>query len=1034
MFNEEQLEEAGLAWFEELNYTTVFGPDISPGGEYQERTDYTEVVLKDRLRNSIYSINPDIPNEALEDAIRKILIPKEPSLIENNRNFHQMVTDGIDVEYEREDGSIKGDKVWIFDKENLDNNDWLLVNQFAVLEGKKTRRPDLIVFINGLPLVVIELKSAIKEKATIDKAYNQLQTYKKDIPSLFTYNEMMIISDGHNARVGTITASKERFMPWRSIDGEEIAPPGIPELEVLIKGVFKRERFLELVHHYILFQDDGINITKIFAAYHQYHAVRKAIDNTKKAISDEGDRRIGVIWHTQGSGKSLSMVFYSGKLVLGLNNPTIVVITDRNDLDDQLFGTFSSSTDLLRQKPKQAASRKDLKNLLSVDSGGIVFTTIQKFEESDDDPVLTDRNNVVVIADEAHRSQYGFDPNIRQSDNRAITKYGYAKYMRDALPNASYIGFTGTPIEMDDKNTPAVFGGYIDIYDMTRAVKDEMTVKIYYESKIVQVDLPEEEKRLLDTEIDALTEEIAVDEREKYKARNSALEAVVGAESRLETVAEEIIKHFRQRQEAILGKGMIVTISRRVAVDLYEKIVELKPDWHDEDDKKGKIKVVMSGDASDPENWQTHIRTKPQRKVIERRLKDEDDCLKLVIVCDMWLTGFDVPPLHTMYIDKPLKGHTLMQAIARVNRVYKDKPGGLIVDFIGIADALKKALSFYTESDRKTTAIDSEEALKELLKEYEIIRDIFYKFDYKRFFDAEPQDKMRVITEAMEYILSIENDGNSGSGEERFIRHVNRISKAYALCSTKDRAQEISEDIAFFKAVKTALRKHFSEGEKTPQEIDGAINQMVSKAITADGIIDIFEDSNIDPDISILSDEFLEEVRHLQHKNLAARTLEQILKTRVRALAKKNLVRSKKFSEMLDETINKYRNRAIETREVIEELIELAKAMNKAQEDDRDLDLNVDEIAFYEALGVNDSAVKIMGDEVLKKIATELTETIRNSATIDWSSRRSVRAKMKVKVKRLLRKYDYPPDKQKKAIDTVMEQAETMCSSEGEFI
>lgn len=1029
MFNEEELEEAGLAWFKELNYSTAAGPKISPGGEYPERDDYREVVLKERLKNSLYKINPTIPTKALENAMRKILIPEEPSLLENNRNFHKLITDGIDVEYEREDGSIKGDKVWIFDQENINNNDWLLVKQFAIKEGKHSRRPDLIVFLNGLPLVVIELKSATKEKATIDKAYNQLQTYKKEIPSLFTYNQMLIISDGHNARVGTITANKERFMPWRSIDGEEVAPAGIPEMEVLIKGIFKKERFLDLIHHYILFQDDGLNITKIFAAYHQYHAVHKAINSTSQAISDQGDRRIGVVWHTQGSGKSLSMVFYAGKLVLGLDNPTIVIITDRNDLDDQLFGTFSSSSDLLRQQPKQAEGREDLKKLLSVEAGGIIFTTIQKFEESSNNTVLTDRKNVIVIADEAHRSQYGFDPSIRQSDGKTETKYGYAKYMRDALPNASYIGFTGTPIEMDDKNTPAVFGGYIDVYDMTRAVKDKMTVKIYYESKIVQVELPDDQKDLLDSEIEELTEGIIAEEREKYKARNSALEAIVASDGRLETVAEEIVKHFKQRQEAILGKGMIVTISRRAAVELYDKITDLKPNWHHQDDEKGKIKVVMSGDASDPEPWQPHIRPKSQRKVIEKRMKNEDDSLKLVIVCDMWLTGFDVPPLHTMYIDKPLKGHNLMQAIARVNRVYKDKPGGLIVDFIGIADALKKALMVYTESDRKNTAIDTAEALKELLKEYEILNDIFYKFNYKKFFKAKPQNKMRIITEAMEYILSLA-DEPAGTGEERYIRHVNRLAKAYALCSTTEKAQSISEDIAFFKAVKTALRKHFNDGEKSPQDIEGAINQMVSKAIAADGVIDIFEDSKIDPDMSILSDEFLEEIKHLRHKNLAARTLEQILKTKVKALAKKNLVKSRKFSEMLDETINKYRNRAIETREVIEELIKLAREMNKAKNEENELGLNEDEVAFYDALGVNDAAVKIMGDEILKKIAVELAETIRNSTTIDWNSRKSVRAKMKVKIKRLLRKYGYPPDKQKEAIATVMEQAEKMCDGD----
>jgi len=1029
-FDEDQLEKAGINWFKELDYTYMNGYEISPGGKYQERESHKEVVLEGRLRNALYSINSDIPKKAIETAIREVLIPKEPSMIENNRNFHEMVTDGIDVEYEREDGSIKYDKVWLFDKKEKKNNDWLAVNQFTVQEGEYTRRPDIVIFVNGLPLVVMELKSAVAENATINTAYNKLQNYKDQIPSLFTYNEILIISDGHNARAGTITSNIERFMTWRTIDGEEIASKGIPELEVLIKGIFDRERFLELVHNFILFQDDGLNITKIFAAYHQYHAVRKAINSTEHAMGDEGDRRIGVMWHTQGSGKSLSMVFYSGKLVLGMDNPTIVVITDRNDLDDQLFSTFSKSSQLLRQKPKQADSREDLKDLLSVESGGIVFTTIQKFEEGDSP--LTERENVIVIVDEAHRSQYGFDPNIKQIDDKAETKYGYAKYMRDALPNASYIGFTGTPIDFIDRNTTGVFGGYIDIYDMTRAVEDEMTVKIYYESKIVQVDITEEKKKELDREIDNLTDGLTEETKNNYKSKNSTLKSVIGSDDRLETVATKLINHFEERQEAILGKGMIVTISRPIAAKLYNIITNIKPEWHHKEDEKGSIKVVMSGDSDDPKELQPHIRLKHQRKIIEKRLKDPDDELKLVIVCDMWLTGFDVPPLHTMYIDKPLKGHTLMQAIARVNRVYRDKPGGLIVDFIGIADALKKALTAYTESDRKQTAIDTEEAVKELLKEYEIVKDLFYPFDYKRFFEAKPEDKMRIITEATEHILGLDEDP-AGTGEERFIRHVNRLSKAYALCSTREEALEISEDIAFFKAVKTAIKKHFSDGESSPEEVNGAINQMVSKAIAADGVIDIFEGTNIDPDMSILSEEFLEEVKHLQQKNIAARTLEQILKTKVKKMARQNLVKSKRFSEMLNETLNKYRNRAIETRHVIEELIKLAREMNKAQEEENDLGLNKDEVAFYDALGVNDAAVKVMGDEILKKIAVELTETIRNSTTIDWSSREDIKANIRVQVKRLLRKYDYPPDKQKEAIETVMEQAELMCDNQGEF-
>lgn len=1034
MFNEDSLEKTCLNWFEEIGYTVLHGPDISTNGDNPKRDDYKEVVFKEILKDALITINSNIPMSAINEAIREILIHNSPSLIENNERFHKYITEGITVEYQRKDGSMKADKVWIFDKNNIDNNTFEVVDQLTIIEGDVQKKTDLVVYINGLPIAVFELKSATEEKATLQKSFNQIETYKNSISSLFNYNEINIITDGVNARVGTITATIERYMPWRSIDGKNLASRKIPQLEVIIKGIFHKERLIELIHDFILFQTDGVDITKIFSAYHQFFAVKKAVTETEIAISDEGDRRIGVVWHTQGSGKSLSMVFYAGKLMLGLNNPTIVVITDRIDLDDQLFQTFSKSERLIREKPKKADSRENLKEILSVDSGGIVFTTIQKFEENAKDPILTDRKNVIVIADEAHRSQYGFIAEMQMEDNDVTTKYGYAKYMRDALPNASYIGFTGTPIDIDDKNTRAVFGEYIDVYDMTQAVDDGMTVKIYYESKIVKIDIPEDEKKALDEEIEKVTKGISEENKKTFKSRYSRLQEVVAADDRIKTVAEEVVNHFEKRQEAIFGKAMIVTISREAAVKLYDEITNINPTWHSEDDNKGNIKVVMSGSSDDPQSFQQHIRSKSQKKIVEKRMKDPDDNLNLVIVCDMWLTGFDVPPLHTLYIDKPLKGHNLMQAIARVNRVYKDKPGGLIVDFIGIADALKKALVSYTETDRKTTAIDYEELISELYKEYEIILGILHGYDYKRFFKAKATNKMGIITETMDYILSIPAEEKQDSGEKRFINHVNLISKLYGLCSTHPEAQKISEEIAFFKAVKSTLVKYFSEDSTSPQQVEGAINQLVSKAIAADGVIDIFEGTGIDVDMSILSDDFLEEVRKLQEKNVAVRTLEKILKTKVKVLSKKNLVKSERFSEMLDKTLLNYKNRAVETKHIIEELIKLAEEMNKAQEEENDLGLSDDEIAFYDALGNNKSAKELMKEEVLVKIASELAETIRNSITIDWTQRESVQAKIRVKIKRLLKRYKYPPDEAKEAIKTIMKQAELMSMKEVELI
>ncbi|MGF7186455.1 type I restriction enzyme R subunit [Desulfitispora alkaliphila] len=1030
-FTEADLEEATMDWFEELGYERAFGPDLAPDGDYPERGDYAQVILEERLKDALMRINPGISQEAINEAFFKITVTQSPILIVNNQNFQRMITDGIDVETRREDGSSKTEKVWLFDFEQIDNNDWLVINQFTVIEDGKDRRPDVVIYVNGLPLVVFELKSSSNENVSITKAYNQIQTYKKDIPSLFVYNAFNVISDGFNARVGSLTANEERYMMWRTIDGVEVEPTTVPQLEVLIKGMFERRKFLDIIKHFILFQTDGENIIKILAGYHQYHAVNKAMANTFTAANQQGDRKIGVIWHTQGSGKSLSMVFYTGKLVLELDNPTIVVITDRNDLDDQLYNTFSASKDLLRQKPQQAKDRQHLRELLSVASGGIVFTTIHKFspeEKGDTQPILTDRKNVIVIADEAHRSQYGFSADVVQNNSQADIKFGYAKYMREALPNASYIGFTGTPVELTDKNTAAVFGDYIDIYDMTRAVEDGTTVKIFYESRVAKIELPEEDMPKIDEEYEEITEDRELTEKEKLKSKWSRLEALVGSNKRLKLIAKDMVDHFEKRQDAAFGKSMIVVMSRRIAVDLYREITKLRPNWHSDDDDKGMIKIVMTGTASDPEDWQPFIGNKKRREYLAKRMKDEEDPLKIVIVRDMWLTGFDVPAMDTMYIDKLMQGHNLMQAIARVNRVFRDKPGGLIVDYIGIADSLKSALSQYTDSDKKTTGVDTSQAAALMLEKYEIIKDMLHGFDYSGFASGKPSERMNVIVATVDYVL--------GLGEEKkkdFIKYVTELSKAYSLCATTEEAKKINVEIGFFKAVKAGIVKLMSAGgkTKTQEQVDSAINQLISKSIISDEVVDVLGSVGLNkPDLSILSDEFLEEVRGLKQKNLAVELLKRLLQGKVKSVSKRNLVQSRKFSELLENSIKKYNNRSVATKEIIEELIKLAQEMNEAHRRGEDTGLSEDEIAFYDALGVNDAAVKIMGDDVLKQIAKDLAKSIKSNMSIDWNLRESVRAKMRVTIKRLLKKYGYPPDKQPQAIDTVMKQAELMCSNE----
>ncbi len=1007
------VEEAAIDWLESLGYKHLFGPDIACDGPHPERASYADVVLIERLRIALISLNPDIPSEALEDALRKITRSESPSLILNNRQFHKMLAEGVDVEYRNEEGRIVGNKAWLADFDNPDRNDWLVANQFTVIEGQRNRRPDLVVFVNGLPLAVIELKNPADVNATIKGAFNQLETYKSDIPSLFHYNELQVISDGTEARAGTMTSGWEWFLPWRTMDGKNIAPKGTPELEVLLKGMFDRKRFLDIVRHFILFEVDGSKIVKKVAAYHQYHAVNAAVGATLRATSPSGDKRVGVVWHTQGAGKSLTMVFYAGKIILQplMENPTLVLLTDRNDLDCQLFDNFALAQDLLRQKPMQAETRENLRELLKVASGGIIFTTIQKFlpESGERFPLLSARRNIVVIADEAHRSQYDFID-------------GLARNMRDALPNASFIGFTGTPIEKADRSTPAVFGDYISIYDIQQAVRDGATVRIFYESRLAKLELKEEERPHIDPEFEEVTEGEEETVRQKLKNKWARLEAMVGAEKRINLVAKDIINHFEQRLEVLDGKGMIVCMSRRICVDLYDAIIKLRPSWHNADDDKGFIKVIMTGSASDTPHFQPHIRSKERRELIKKRMKDPTNPMKLVIVRDMWLTGFDAPCLHTMYMDKPMHGHSLMQAIARVNRVFRDKPGGLVVDYLGIADELKKALADYTEGSRDETGIPKEEAVAIMLEKYEIVSAMFYGLDYSIFFSGTSAERISILPAAIEHILM------QSDGKERLLQAVMELSRAFALAVPHEKALEINDDVGFFQAVRSAIAKNTRVQGKTQEDLDTAIRQIVSRAISSDKVIDIFSAAGLKkPDISILSDEFLADIKKMPQRNLALELLQKLLNDDIKTRSKRNLVQSKSFSEMLENTIRRYQNRTIEATQVIMELIELARQMREAKSRGEKLGLNEEEEAFYDALEVNDSAVKILGDETLKTIARELVETIRHNTAIDWTVKESVRARLRTAVKRILRKHGYPPDKQEKATLTVIEQAELLC-------
>ncbi|MGM0168762.1 type I restriction enzyme, R subunit [Enterococcus sp. AZ135] len=1025
-FTEAELEETALEWLEDAGYTPVSGVQFEPDGEMAARKSYSDLILIDNLKKALLSINRDASMDVIEEAIRKIVIPQHPNMAVNNRTFHKFITDGIDIET-REGINNVTKKIWLFDFSHPENNEFLAVNQFVIKEGNKEKRPDVILFVNGLPLVVIELKNATNENVGTSDAYNQLQTYKSTIPSLFNFNEIMIISDGFSAKAGTISSNEERFMVWRTMDGKNETSTTHTQLEVLIRGMLNPVVLLDLIRHFILFKDDGKQTIKILVAYHQYHAVNRAVDETKRAASSEGDQKIGVVWHTQGSGKSLSMVFYSGKLIQELDNPTIVVLTDRNDLDDQLFLTFSQSCELLRQTPKQSESRSDLKQLLSVEAGGIVFTTMQKFspDEGTEMSALTNRRNVIVMADEAHRSQYGFSGKLAQStDEDYVMKYGYAKYLRDALPNASYIGFTGTPIASTDKSTRAVFGNYVDVYDMTQAVADGATVKIYYESRIIPLKLSSGVD--LDPQVDVIMEEQEEYVVHKSKSKWSRLEAVAGAKSRLETLAKDFVDHFEERQNASFGKSMIVTMSRRIAIDLYKEIVKLRPNWHSDDDDKGRIKIVMTGSSSDPEDWQPFIGNKARREKLANRMKDNDDPLQIVIVRDMWLTGFDVPAMNTMYLDKQMKGHNLMQAIARVNRVFKDKEGGLIVDYIGIADSLKEALQEYTPSDQEQAGVDVAAAVNVMMEKYDLITELLYGINYEEFTSDKASVKMRTLNNTMDYILAL------GQEKTKLYKDlVTELSKSFALCATEPEAQDINAEVAFFKAVKVALMKLDMTGTKpTQQQVDEQLKQLLSKSVVAEGVVDIYESLGLEkPDLSILSDEFLAEVRALPQKNVAVTLLDRLLRGKVRAIQRTNLIQARKFTEMLNGSIDRYNKRTIETSKVIEELIQMAKDMSEAVQRGEDLGLSRDEIAFYDALADHQTAKEVLGDDTLKAIAHELTVAIKNNMSVDWSVRESARAKMRVTVRRLLKKYGYPPDLQKIAVEKIVAQAELMASS-----
>ncbi|CFX07600.1 Restriction endonuclease, type I, HsdR [Syntrophomonas zehnderi OL-4] len=1060
---ESAIEEMVIEELQSLGYTYISGVDLAPDALNPERSSYGDVLLMGRLQTAVHKLNPTIPADAIQGAVRKLSRIATSNLLADNEEFHKMLVDGVSVEY-RKGSDIKGDSVRIVDFDCPLNNEFLVVNQYTVVQNNNNKRPDVLLFVNGIPLVIFELKNPADENATCNKAYEQLQAYKLAIPGLFTYNEICIISDGLEAKAGSLTAPYSRFSTWKTKDGIKEAAKFDNELSTLIHGLCNPATLIDYIQNFVTYEktqteDKVTHIVKVetvkkIAAYHQYYAVNKALEQTIRAsgysnnstnmvredpasyglpsASDQpkGDRKAGVIWHTQGSGKSLSMVFYTGKIVRALNNPTIVVITDRNDLDDQLFDTFAGNSQLLRQPPTQANSCEELKTLLKVASGGIVFTTIQKFIPDNNESVyelLSDRDNIVVIADEAHRTQYGFNAKLRDiKENGEVVgqriAYGFAKYIRDALPNATFIGFTGTPVEKQDANTPAVFGNYIDIYDIAQAVEDKVTVRIYYESRLAKVNLTEEGKRLIE-QFDAELDEVGeADEATKAKIKWAKLEAIVGNEDRIRILANDIVTHFEERQKVFEGKALIVAMSRRIAVEIYDAIVKLRPEWHSDDLDKGSIKVVMTSSSSDGAAIQKHHTTKAQRKALALRLKDENDPLKIVIVRDMWLTGFDAPCLNTMYIDKPMKDHNLMQAIARVNRVFKDKPGGLIVDYIGIATNLKKALGFYAESGGKGVPAEThQKAVEIMLEKLEVVRCILYGFDYSAFFSSAVKDKLSLILQAEDFILGLDD------GKNRFIREVSLLGQAYALAKPDPATFENAEEIAFFQAVKARLTKFETGGNGKGESYDSVIRNIVNSAISSDQVVDIFGAAGLEkPELSILSEEFLKEIEGMKYKNVAIELLKKLLSDEIKIRSKHNLAKSKTLMEMLDGAIKRYQNNLLTTAEIIEELIRIAREINAADKRGQDMGLSEDELAFYDALETNDSAVKVLGDDQLRAIAREIADKVRKNATIDFAIKETARARIMVIVRRILNKYGYPPDKQPAAIELVMKQAENL--------
>lgn len=1028
---ENEIELFAIELFEKLGYNYIYAPELERNHE--------DVLLKDRLLNAAWKINPSLPQSAIEDAIKQIERIKSSELLSDNETFHKLLVEGVKVDVQR-DGITRGEIVHLVDFNDVSNNDFVVANQFTIIENGHNKRPDIILFINGLPLVVIELKNAVDENATIKSAHNQIGTYKSLIPSLFTYNAFCVISDGIEAKAGTISAGLSRYMAWKTSDGESEASRLIPQIETLIKGMLNPLVLLDLVRSFIVFEKSKkedkngivtIESVKKLAAYHQYYAVNKAVQRTISASSEGGDKKGGVVWHTQGSGKSLSMVFYTGKIVLALNNPTVLVITDRNDLDDQLFDTFASCGNLLRQEPMQIEDREDLKQKLKVASGGVIFTTIQKFqpEEGNVYDMLSDRRNIVVIADEAHRTQYGFKPKTvddKDENGNVIGKkvvYGFAKYLRDALPNATYLGFTGTPIESTDVNTPAVFGDYVDIYDISQAVEDGATVRIYYESRLAKINLSDEGKELVKELDDDLSYE-EMDQTQKAKSKWTKLEALIGSKNRIKEVAADIVAHFENRQEVFDGKGMIVSMSRRIAVELYNEIIALRPAWHSDDLDKGVIKVIMTASSSDGAEMAKHHTSKQQRRDLANRMKDVNDELKLVIVRDMWLTGFDAPSMHTLYIDKPMKGHNLMQAIARVNRVYKDKPGGLVIDYLGIASDLKKALSFYSDSGGKgDPALAQEQAVALMLEKLEVVSQMYHGFAYEQYFELDTRGKLSLILEAEEHILGLED------GKKRYIEEVTALSSAFAIAIPSDPAMDAKDEIAFFQAVKARLVKFESKETRSDEEIETTIRQVIDQALVTEQVIDIFDASGIKkPDISILSEEFLLEVKNMKHKNIALEVLKKLLNDEIKTRSKTNLVQSKSLMEMLENSIKKYHNKIITAVEVIDELINISKDIKSMDKEPKELGLTDFEYAFYTAVANNESAKELMSKDVLRELAVVLTQKVRENASIDWTIKESVRAKLKIAVKRVLRQFGYPPDMQALATETVLKQAEMIAN------